>query len=336
MEKTTILCHYVKALMASLERNGHDPIPLLHYAGIPLEVAEDANARIPYRNFIKLIRKSVVTMQDEYMGLVDPAVPLGSFFYAGHLFIGAPNLKRALELGIGYYQHISDAYELNMIEEGDIVRLEVKIAKPEFDPDHLFAEFVLCAWHRTACWLISKNIILKEVNFDFSAPDHESEYRYLFPCPRNYNQSCLSLSFSTDYMFMPITQNSVTVMDYIRKSPENVLLNPVEDDSYSTKIRLEIEACENNSFPTFELIAEKFFMTPKTLRKKLKSEGVTYQKIKDIIRRDIAIYHLTQHKWSISEIAIKIGFSEPGAFIRAFKGWTGVTPRAYRETDSES
>lgn len=54
------------------------------------------------------------------------------------------------------------------------------------------------------------------------------------------------------------------------------------------------------------------------------------------IVRDLAIYHLTQHAWSISEIAVKIGFSEPGAFIRAFKGWIGVTPGAYRENDSSS
>ncbi|WNC66871.1 AraC family transcriptional regulator [Thalassotalea nanhaiensis] len=336
MEKTTILCHYVQALMKSIKRNGHDPLPILQYAGIPLEVANDANARVPYRHFIKLLRKCMAILQDEYLGLVEPAVPTGSFYFAGHLLIGAPNLKKALHLGIGYYQHISNAYDLKLVEDGDIVRLEAKIIKPELDPDHLLAEFILTGWHRTACWLISKNIILKEVNFNYAPPEHESEYRYLFPCPRNYDQPCLSLSFSAEYLSLPITQNSSTLVDYIRKSPENILLNPVEDDSYSTKIRLEIEACENNSFPTFEVIAEKFFMTPKTLRKKLKSEGVTYQKIKDIIRRDIAIYHLTQHKWSISEIAIKIGFSEPGAFIRAFKGWTGVTPRAYRESDSDS
>jgi AraC-like DNA-binding protein len=182
--------------------------------------------------------------------------------------------------------------------------------------------------------LINKNIILKQVSFDYAPPVNECEYRYLFPCPRNYEQPCLSLSFSADYLSLPITQNSTTLIEYLKKSPENILLNPVEDDSFSTRIRLEIEACENNSFPTFDVIAEKFFMTPTTLRRKLKNEGVTYQKIKDIIRRDIAIYHLTQHKWSISEIAVKIGFSEPGAFIRAFKGWTGVTPRAYRESDS--
>ena len=112
-----------------------------------------------------------------------------------------------------------------------------------------------------------------------------------------------------------------------------LILKPDNDDSYQTKIRLLIERYEGTSFPDFEQVAKLLHMTSKTLRQKLKNEGISYQKIKDVIRRDMAIHYLTQQSIAIADIAAKVGFSEPGAFIRAFKGWTGVTPGAYRNQD---
>jgi len=46
------------------------------------------------------------------------------------------------------------------------------------------------------------------------------------------------------------------------------------------------------------------------------------------MRRDLAIHYLTQQNLAISKIAQRLGFSEPSAFNRAFKSWTGITPGA--------
>ncbi|MCS6765038.1 MAG: AraC family transcriptional regulator [Candidatus Protistobacter heckmanni] len=62
------------------------------------------------------------------------------------------------------------------------------------------------------------------------------------------------------------------------------------------------------------------------------ADGISYQLIKDDLRRDLAIDALSHGSESIVAIAAGLGFAEPGAFHRAFKKWTGVRPGEYRRS----
>ncbi|MEH6822640.1 MAG: AraC family transcriptional regulator [Motiliproteus sp.] len=330
MKNPTMLCHYVRALTDSVRRQGKDPLPLLKAAGIPEHLAADPNTRIPFAQCTTLIRKTWRALDDENLGMSTPPLPIGAFFYASLLMAGAPTLRHALQRGMAFYGYVCKGYQLRLIEQGCDVVIEVKLSQPQMDPDHVLAEFLLLLWHRYSCWLSGQKIVLKHVGFDFPPPAHEAEYQYLFSCPRDFNQEQSSLRFSRSYLDQPVIRNEQDSEAFIKRSPMGLMENPIHDDSYETKIRLLIEAHEEEGYPPFEAIAEALHTTPKTLRQKLKNEGISYQKIKDVIRRDSAIHYLTQQRCSIAEIALKVGFTETGAFIRAFKGWTGVTPGAYR------
>lgn len=66
------------------------------------------------------------------------------------------------------------------------------------------------------------------------------------------------------------------------------------------------------------------------MRRKLISEGTSYQGIRDELRRDTAIHHLCNSALSIADIGGLLGFQEASAFHRAFKKWSGVQPGEYR------
>lgn len=331
MKKNTILYHYVQALLNSLQRHGKNSKAILASCDIPIFSEDSSELRVPVDNFVNLLKKTIVELNDEHFGLVEPALPIGSFFYASHVMSSCANLGKALQLGIGYYQLNSNAYSIELVEHVDEIEFRVNLNKPELDPDHLLAEFVLNAWHRFASWMIGKNILLKSASFNYPPPRHEPEYQYLFPGIRKFDQPWLSLSFSRDYLMMPIIKKNTGELElFLKNTFQNLLFSPIDDQSLTAKIRLIIENYENNNFPSFNLVAGELFMTEKTLRAKLNKEGVSYQKIKDFMRRDTAIYYLTKQNFSIAEIAFKSGFSEPSAFIRAFKKWTGLTPTAYR------
>ena len=102
-----------------------------------------------------------------------------------------------------------------------------------------------------------------------------------------------------------------------------------QSDSYVSQIRGMIKGQVHDQFPEFEAVADSLHLTPITLRRRLRAEGSTYQQIKDDIRRDSAIYNLSRGKMSIEEVAESGGFTESTSFYRAFKRWTGVTPRDY-------
>ncbi|MNZ95940.1 HTH-type transcriptional regulator VirS [compost metagenome] len=81
-----------------------------------------------------------------------------------------------------------------------------------------------------------------------------------------------------------------------------------------------------------EEIAEEMHMTSRTLRRKLSDEGTSFQELKDGVRCDAAIHYLSQPAIPISQISRQLGFSEPAAFTRAFKQWTGISPGLYRRS----
>jgi AraC-like DNA-binding protein len=72
-------------------------------------------------------------------------------------------------------------------------------------------------------------------------------------------------------------------------------------------------------------------MTGRSLQRRLKDEGTVFQSVRDEMRRDLADHYLGQGM-SFAEISFLLGFSEPSAFFRAFKRWTGLTPLERRGT----
>ena len=79
-----------------------------------------------------------------------------------------------------------------------------------------------------------------------------------------------------------------------------------------------------------EIVASKLGMSRQTLYRNLKSEGATFETVLDELRHKMAVNFLSGRKVSVNETAYLVGFSEPAAFSRAFKRWTGVSPRVAR------
>ncbi|MBV8685187.1 MAG: helix-turn-helix transcriptional regulator [Alphaproteobacteria bacterium] len=77
-------------------------------------------------------------------------------------------------------------------------------------------------------------------------------------------------------------------------------------------------------------VARQMGLSRQTLYRRLKEEGATFEAVVDGLRRRLALGLVGQKGLAVKEAAYRLGFADPAAFSRAFKRWTGLSPRAYR------
>ncbi|WP_397451835.1 AraC family transcriptional regulator [Pseudomonas sp. NA-150] len=328
MRQRTIASHFASAALEGARRQGFECSALLQQAGIQPELLDEPRARIAPEQFARLIQVVWQALDDEYMGFGHGPSKRGTFAMMCHALIHCRSLERALTRGLLFYSLFPHAPRLSLSREGDEVRLTLDdSALP--DPDHFLSECLLVIWHRLGSWLIGQRIRLEQVTFSYARPEHGDEYDLLFPCPLVFDAGSTSLLFHARYLSLPLLQDERTLKHFLERSPADLLARPDDGDSLSSQLR-RLLSRDCSRWPDLEHVAEQLSISPQTLRRHLREEGTSFQELKDQLRRDMAIYHLSHAELSLQQIAEQLGFSEPSAFHRAFKKWTGLTPGAYR------
>lgn len=334
MDNLTFSSHYARAVVYGLDRQLGNSDALLRSRDIDPALIREPRARVPVDQFVRLFRLAWRELDDEFMGRTRQRCRVGHFHLMGSLVVHSANLEEVLRQSIRCYDLFSDDLRFQLNLNGDEAELSLTHRHPELDPDDFLIEWLLMVWHRLVGWLIGRKIVLSHATFTQSLPHHFDEYRFVFPCRCYFDQRRNSLVFSRNYLTMPVIRSPAELDAFVQGSPEDLLVWTVDDDTISTQVRRELERYESTRLPNMDEIADALNTTAHTLSRKLRSEGNAYQKIKDNLRRDQAVTMLTRQKLSVADIGLQLGFTEPGAFSRAFKRWTGVSPLAYRQQDS--
>jgi AraC-like DNA-binding protein len=337
MRERTIASHFARAALGGARRLGYDYSNLLQQLGISPEWLDEPRARIAPELFTRLIQGLWLALDDEYLGFGPAPNKTGTFAMMCHALIHCRTLDKALNRGLLFYSLFPEGPRLTLTFEGDWVRLSLDDSQ-FCDPDHFLTESQLMVWHRLASWLIGQRIRLEQATFSYPKPEHCAEYDLLFPCPMEFSEVKSttvqsSLLFHSRYLNMPLLQDERTLKHFLERSPADLLARPDDGDSLSSQLR-RLLSRDSSRWPDLEAVAAHLHISPQTLRRHLREEGSSFQELKDQLRRDIAIYHLGRADLSLQQIAEALGFSEPSAFHRAFKKWTGLTPGAYRAQEN--
>lgn len=331
MADITISEHFVRAALSGANAKGFDTSAMLQKANISPDVLAEKKARVTGKQYTKLMQVLWSDMQDEYMGFTRYRSKPGTFATMCQILIHCSNLESVYRKSCQFYSLFEKPVSLELSINGDQGVLTVRSEEEFSDPMHFLQESLLVIWHRLSCWLIGSHIILDKATFRYPPPEHESEYRHLFYCPLHFSKSETAIYFNARYLQMPIIRDEIELKDFLKTSPTDLLAKPDDSSSYTAKIRKMIGRNFSEDMPDFEAVSSTLNVSPQTLRRRLKDENTSYQEIKDNLRRDLSIYHLCRREYTINEIAILVGFTEPSTFHRAFKKWTGLTPGAYRE-----
>ncbi|MGB5201103.1 MAG: helix-turn-helix transcriptional regulator [Sedimenticolaceae bacterium] len=93
-----------------------------------------------------------------------------------------------------------------------------------------------------------------------------------------------------------------------------------------------IEALMPRGYPAIDQVAEQMGSSVRTLQRRLLEAGVTYTTLVEQMRHDLACRKLETTQLHVAEIARDLGFKDHSSFSRAFMRWTGMPPRAYRQS----
>ena len=85
-------------------------------------------------------------------------------------------------------------------------------------------------------------------------------------------------------------------------------------------------------YPAIEQVAQQMGSSVRTLQRRLLEAGVTYSTLVEQVRHDLACRRLEKTQLHVAQIAKDLGFKDHSSFSRAFLRWTGMSPRAYRQS----
>ena len=331
MSNLTVSRHFVQAALSGAENLGFDTREMLREAGISPDLLRIEMARVSSNQFSRLMQVLWTRMGDEFMGMGPRRDRAGTFATMCALVMDCPTLEAVYRQAFQFSRLFEPmvAMELEVGEEH--ARLIARIEGDLHDPCYFLRESILVIWHRLGSWLIGQPVELTRAEFNYPRPAHGDEYRHIFHCPLAFECDQIALTFDKRFLAAPVIRDKPEMRQFLKTSPADLLSRPDESNTFTGRIRTLIGRDFSRAMPDFEWIAAELHTSPQTLRRRLKQENTSFQEIKDLLRRDMAIYYLSRQELPINDIASKVGFTEPSTFHRAFKKWTGVTPGAYRE-----
>lgn len=98
------------------------------------------------------------------------------------------------------------------------------------------------------------------------------------------------------------------------------------ESAFRRKVEALVEPMLDKGAVRVDAVARALGCSRQTLYRRLKAEGLTFAELLDSLRRRLALLYVRERKMPVKEAAYRLGFSEPAAFSRAYKRWTGTSP----------
>lgn len=321
-------------LIHYLRESGSDVAAILARAGIDERCVSDAEFRLPVERADALVKAAA-----EIDG--DPRFPIraarhlqaGDWGVFEYLLRTSATGDEVLDKVDRFHRLLSDG-EVELVRNEETKELFVRTQDME-QLSPAGAEFSM------ACWVAFGRVITgsaelapRRVDFAHGAPADPSEHERFFACPIRWNAGRYAMVFVVGEHDEPPGIVDRELADLIVARAQGLLERRVESSTLES-VRARILAAFRDGNPGLEQIARQLHMSPRTLRRRLEDEGVSFRALRDRLREERARELLMDPKLVIGEVAHRLGFAEASAFHRAFKRWTGLTPAEYRDASSE-
>lgn len=325
---------YARGLLELAVARGADRRALLDLARIEPATLEDQDGRVPFARYVALMRAAKALSNDPALALhYGEAVDISEVSIVGLVGLASSTMTEALAQLNRYVRLIveteneagSDRFAIR-VERGGVWLVDTRTnpnAFPELT-ESAFAQLI-CAPRR-----IDSAPFVKAVHVTHPDPGYGAEYERIFAAPVSFGRDRNALQLDETLAAQRVARLPRYVFGVLSERAEALLKELDAAQSVRGRVERLLMPILHGGGANIEAIASRMGVSRQTLFRRLKAEGVTFAQVLDELRHTLALHYLSGKKVSVNETAYLVGFSEPAAFSRAFRRWTGSTPRAAR------
>lgn len=338
MFEPTISAGFVRALIDLAAARGADREALMRRSGIAAEDLADQDRRLPLAGYAALMREAKAMTGDPALALhFGEAFDITELSIVGLMGQASDNYADAFgELG----RYVRLAIDVELEEEAQGQRMVIRrdeagiwLVDMRKNPND-FPELTESSFARMAASSGRAKMaptFLKAIHFTHPEPPYRSEYDRIFQVPLVFESKWNAVLVADDsWMNMKPPAHSAYVLAILRERADALLADL--DGAASTRFKVEklLEPLLHTGEARMADAARKLGVSRATLFRRLKSEGTSFERVLDEVRHRLALAYVVERKLRVNEAAYLLGFSDPASFSRAFKRWTGKSPRAMR------
>lgn len=324
----TVAAGLARGLMEFAVSRGASQATLAERSGIDPAELQDQDNRIPFANYVALMRSGKELARDPALALhFGETNDMSQISIVGLIGNASETMAQAL-MQIRRYGRLvvevdgpADRFRLARDDAG------LWIVDDRQNPND-FPELTESTFARAICGPRAFGVtqLAKAVEVTHSAPAYADEYARVFRAPVSFEAARNAVLLDEKWTSHRIQLQPRYAFGILCKHADELLEQLRNSKSMRGRVESLLMPILHTGEASMDMIAGKMAVSRQTLFRQLKAEGTTFEKVLDELRHHLALEYLRGKKASVNETAYLVGFSAPAAFSRAFKRWTGMPP----------
>ncbi len=330
----TIRAGAIAAVLEALRAAGVDADGLFSEVGLDAgAIAADPELTVSLRGFVALLELAAARMGAPRFGLrVGLAHAPSALGVLGYVLVHSPDLGAAVRNLARFVGAHQQGARLTIEEVGDEVRVGYRIEDPTIQPRIQDAELTIGVGVALYRSLLGGAFRAREVWLEHGAPEDDAEHRALLGCPVRFAMPTNAVVFDRALASHPTRAPDPALLPILEQHAARIVEERARAASLAEQVRAAAAERLRDGVPSAGELARPLGMSEATLRRRLEEEGTSFRAELDAAREALALRYMADRALTISEVAFLCGYSDGTAFHRAFKRWTGETPKAWRAT----
>ncbi len=321
---------YVRHIAAQLRSSGAPVERWLSLSQLSESNLEDATLALPLPILRQLVLDAIAVAREPALGLlVGERLVASTHGFVGYAAVSSETIREALEVLTRFVGLRTTLFTISLETRRRELRVRFDETEPLGDIRRPVLEAGILSVKNTLDSASMGACRIRQVAFPFAAPEYAELARELFGCELRYDAGWAGFTLPLEVMRERLRQADPAAFQEAAQICQRELDKLAANESVAARVR-RLLLSRQSGFPSLQVTARLLHMTPRTLHRRLRAEQTSFRALLEDVRRTLAIDHLKSARFSVEEIAYRLGYSDPANFRRAFKRWESVPPSVFR------